>query len=63
MLANSPIINTLDNKPNNYILYEGSLANMNDLLNRKELVLHDRYEFKNNNETNSLHFKGIFALD
>lgn len=35
MLANSPIINTLDNKQNNYILYEGLLANMNDLLNRK----------------------------
>jgi hypothetical protein len=35
LLSNSPVLHSLENKPNNYILYEGSLANINDLVTRR----------------------------
>jgi hypothetical protein len=43
LLSNSPILHSLDNKPNNYVLYEGSLANMSDLLTRRELPMQERF--------------------
>ncbi len=35
LLSSSPVLHSLDNRPNNYFLYEGSLANMADLVTRR----------------------------
>jgi hypothetical protein len=64
LLSNSPVLHSLDNRPNNYILYEGSLANMTDLVTRRELPMHERFEFRGpSRQQQSLKYKTIFTLD
>jgi hypothetical protein len=58
------VLHSLDNRPNNYILYEGSLANITDLATRRELPMHERYEFKGpSRQQQSLKYKTIFTID
>jgi hypothetical protein len=64
LLSNSPVLHSLDNKPNNYILYEGSLANINDLATRRELPMAERHEFKvGSKQQQSLKYKTVFTVD
>ena len=63
MLAQSPILNPLDAKANLYILYEGSLLNINSLMTRKELLMSERYEFKYIQNQLVLKYKSIFSFE
>jgi hypothetical protein len=59
MLANSPILKSLESK-SNFKLYEGSLANVSFLLNKKELLMNERYEFR---QATGLKEKTLYASD
>ena len=63
MLAPAPLLPQIDARVGIYTLYEGSLANLNDLLLRRELHMQERFEFKLGRPEHSLAYKTIFSTD
>jgi hypothetical protein len=63
MLANSPILSVVEGKGSLFVLYEGTLGNIDSLLARKELTMTDKYEFKHITNSSGLRFKTILPIE
>ena len=62
LLSNSPIIHSIDRSGVKFILYEGSLSNINDVLKKQEIPMGVKFTFSERCEQ-FLNDKTIFIHD
>lgn len=62
LLSNSPIIHSVDRTSVRFIFYEGSLANMNEVMRKKEIQMITKHNFEEKYEK-FLYEKTIFVHD
>jgi len=62
VLSSSPVIHSIEFSNSRYVLYEGNLSNMNDITNKHELQMHEKFDFKKQKEF-MLKYKTLYAFD
>lgn len=62
MLSSSPVIHSIEFSNSKYVLYEGNLSNMNDVINKHELQMYEKFEFKKQ-KNHMLKYKTLYAFD
>ncbi len=62
VLSSSPVIHSIESTNSKYVLYEGNLSNMNDVLNKHELQMYERFDFKKQKD-HMLKYKTLYAFD
>ena len=62
MLSSSPVIHSIDYSNVRYVLYEGNLSSMSDIINKHELQMYERFDFKKQKD-NMLKYKTLYAFD
>lgn len=62
VLSSSPVIHSIEFSSCKYVLYEGNLSSINDIVHKHELQMHEKYEFKKQKE-HMLKYKTLYAFD